>query len=232
MSMMVCPRLLCRSQSIPFLRLDLLAARSRCLGELFIELALALGEPFGNHDADLCQEIPLVAVRPGEAPVAEADLPSRRGAWRDFHPHRAGGSLDFGLTPQRRLRWRDRHGGVDVGALDAKPRIRLDLDLQQKVAGSAASNPGAALPGEADLLAAAHAGGNPHRQVAPLTAARIGERDLPGAALNRLFQRDLERRLGVAAGLGPEPWLSPEAPAAAPPAPGTTGPEEHLEEVA
>src|SRR6185295_2749513 len=74
--------------------------------------------------------------------------------------------------------------------------------------------------------------GNPHRQVAPLTAARIGERDLPGAALNRLFQRDLERRLGVAAGLGPEPWLSPEAPAAAPPAPGTTGPEEHLEEVA
>src|ERR687896_1768714 len=124
-------------------------------GELLIELPLAIGQPLRDHDADLRQEIPLLAAGLREAAAAQADLATGGGAGGDPHPHGTGRRFDFGFAAQRRLPGRDRDRRVDIRTLDPEPRIRLDLDLQQEIAGRSAAEPRTALAGEADLFAAA-----------------------------------------------------------------------------
>src|SRR6185295_2532475 len=216
----------------PPLHLRLPGLSARGFRQPLVQLPFAVGQPFGNQDADLRQQIPFLAAGLREPPAAQADLAAGARAGRDLHPHGAVESFHLGLTAQRSLPRRDRHRRMDVLAFDPEPRVRLDLDLQQQVAGRAAAKTLAALSGQADLLPAANAGGDLHRQVASLAGARIGERDLPRAALDGLRERDLERCLDITAGL-----LLPEAAetggsgrAGAPPAAGTAAAEEHLEE--
>src|SRR5205085_8263277 len=97
-------------------------AGSGCLGELLVELPLAVRELLGHDDADLREQIPLPAAGLRESAPPQSDLASRGGAGRDAHPHLSGGGLDVRLAPQYGLRREDRNRGLDVRALDLETR--------------------------------------------------------------------------------------------------------------
>src|SRR3954468_196860 len=215
--------------------LSLHLSLGRYLRELSVELALAVGEVLGNHDADLRQQVPLAAAGLREPAPPQPDLAAGGGARRDLHPQRAGGGLDVRLAAQRGHRRMDRDVGQDVRPLDPVARIGRDLDLQEQIARRSAAEPRRALSGQADPLARAHPLGDLDRQRLALPRIRVRDGDLPRAAADRLLDRQSDRRLGVASRLGAAAEAGARSSetrrAAAPPAPRATS-EEHLEEVA
>src|SRR3712207_3187062 len=82
----------------------LTGSESRGLGELLIELPLAVGQVLRDDDADLRQEIALAAAGLREPAAAQPDLASRRRSGRYPHPHAARGGLHLGLAAQHGLR--------------------------------------------------------------------------------------------------------------------------------
>src|SRR4051794_2870867 len=93
------------------------------LGELLIELALAVGEVLGDDDADFRQQIALATAGLREPPPPQPDLAAGGGARRDAYPYRPGRGLDVRLAAQRGLRGGDWDGGEDVRSLDPVARI-------------------------------------------------------------------------------------------------------------
>ena len=114
----------------------------------------------GTTDLDHGVEVALAALRVREALAAQTQAPIARRARGHPHPGAA-------REGRRRRRWRrapppraSRAGRrVEVAPVDAEVRVGSDAHAQEEVARWAGADALPALPGQADSLAVAHAGG-------------------------------------------------------------------------
>src|SRR6185503_14486997 len=195
------------------------------------------------------------ALEPRHAVARQPEGASARGGGRDLHRDLAAQGRNLDRGTERRLGRRDRQGQVDVVPLALEERMRGDGDAQVQVAARAGR--AGTLTGDADALAALHAGGDLHVDLAlralPPAAAARGARlslNVAGAPAHRarllevhrerlaravegLVERDLDARLDVRAARGPiEAFVEPDASGAgAAPGVGAKVSEDRAEEL-
>src|SRR5882762_2488769 len=190
--------------------------------QALVQLFLGRRQLGRHHDPHGDQFVAGAAALEPRHPVAGQPerAPARRRG-RNLHRHLAPQRRHLDRRAQRRLGRRDRQREVHVVALALELRVRGDGDDQVEVA--AASRAAAALTGHAHFLPRAHAGGNPHVDLAaralPARAvagrARLAadvatalargarlvelERERLARSAERLLQRELDARLHVLA---------------------------------
>src|SRR5262249_13857944 len=143
----------------------------------------------GRHDdADLGDEVAVLAPRRLEPLAAQPDLAPRGRAGGNLDPHVAVQGRERRLASQRGLPGRHVDRRAEVRPFHLEPGVGDDLALEEEVAGLAAPA-AAALAGEPDLLPGADAGGDLDREVLPLAGLGVGERNLARPAVERLLDR-------------------------------------------
>ena len=130
----------CRTALLP--PLGSLRSEPDSLRELLGELALAVGELFGDDDPDLRQQVPLAAAGLREPAPPQPDLAARRrsppGCFTRTGPVGVSTSAS---PPSAATAGGTGHGGEDVRALDPVARVGRDLDLQEEIARRSAAEP-------------------------------------------------------------------------------------------
>ena len=118
---------------------------------------------------------------------------------------------------------------AQVVAVAGEARVRLDLHLQEEVAGSSGAVPGVGLAREPDPLAVADSGWDLHREPAglPILTTQL---QLALGALVRLAERDLDRVLHLHV-RGPRRGGPPASAGGRRAEAGSPAPEDRLEEV-
>jgi hypothetical protein len=142
----------------PFLRF-LRAPRREGARQLLKEPSLLRGEARGDLHLDDHQQVPTaVAPQVGNAPPPQPDHMPRLGPRRDLHQLLSLQGGDRDAIPQSRLGHVDGH--LDDQVIPPTPEVgmRLDFDLDVKVARRPAVLPRLPLPGDADLHPVVHAG--------------------------------------------------------------------------
>src|SRR5262249_23105407 len=194
--------------------------------QLLVQLPLLRRQLARHDDLDRHELIAgAAALEPRHAIARQPEGTSARGGGRPLHPHLAAEGGDLDRSAERRLGRGNRQAQVDVVALALEERMRGDGDAQVQVATRAGR--ARALTGNTDALAALHAGGDLHVDLAmsslPPAAAARGARlslHVAGALTDRarllevhrerlaravkgVVERDLDARLDIGAAGAP-----------------------------
>src|SRR5262249_52222571 len=143
-----------------------------------------------NLESHVFVAMTLVAAR-----RALAFLPqyrSRVGALGDRHAHRSARRGDVELRPEHRFGQADRQFEMDVVALAGEELMRLDVDLDQRVAGRTSAEPRPALSAQPQNLFVPGTGRNDD-----VEGTAVGQRDPLGGAVQGFQEFDRQAVEGV-----------------------------------
>src|SRR5262249_57801899 len=133
--------------------------------QLLVQLPLLRRQLARHDDLDGHELIAgAAALEPRHAIARQPEGTSARGRARHLHRHLAAQGGDLDRSAERRLGRGNRQAQVDVVALALEERMRGDGDAQVQVATRAGR--AHALTGNTDALAALHAGGDLHVDLA------------------------------------------------------------------
>src|SRR2546427_3909885 len=165
------------------------------LRQLARELALLFGELRRQHGPYRDVEIPKSAGRPRHALAGQPDRPPILRLRRDAQRHPALQRRHGDLRAEERFVQRDRQLRAQIVAVADEERMRAHANAHVNIARRPAALARAALTGEPDALAVAHAGGDLHVQ-SPGSPA-VGARDLHRALRAPVGLGEADLHLGL-----------------------------------